>query len=250
MEEDIVMPAKFRFRWIPFLAALLAAAIGISLGNWQTRRAAEKEAIEAKMRVQESAAPVALRAQPQESDALEFRRVAVDGEFVDGWTVYVDNRPYKGEPGFYVVSPMRMTGSDMHVLVLRGWARRDIADRTALPAAPAPAGRTGIEGIVRRGAGQVLQLGQEQPLQPRAIVQNLDIGAFARASGLRLQPFVVVQTSDTADGLVRDWPRPATGVDKHRGYAFQWYALAATALLFFVVTGFRRGTNTDLTAPG
>jgi len=30
-------------------------------------------------------------------------------------------------------------------------------------------------------------------------------------------------------------------VEKHRGYAFQWYALAAMAFIFFVVTGIRRG---------
>lgn len=245
MEEDIVMPAKFRFGWVPFLAAIMTAGAGISLGNWQAGRAAGKEAIEAKMRARESAAAIALQPVPQATEDMEYRRVAVDGEFLDGWTVYLDNRPYGGEPGFYVVTPMRLAGSDLHVLVLRGWAPRNMADRTRLPATPAPKGRTGIQGIVRRGAGQVLQLGQPEPLRPRAIVQNLDVGALAQAAGLRLQPFVVVQTSDTGDGLVRDWPRPSAGVDKHRGYAFQWYALAATALLFFVVTGFRRGTHAN-----
>ena len=39
--------------------------------------------------------------------------------------------------------------------------------------------------------------------------------------------FVVQQTNDTGDGLRRVWPRPDAGVDKHRGYAFQWYSLAA-----------------------
>jgi cytochrome oxidase assembly protein ShyY1 len=78
-------------------------------------------------------------------------------------------------------------------------------------------------------------------LKPGAIVQNAEIADIGRAAGIALQPFVVEQTSDAADGLVRDWPRPSSGADKHRGYAFQWYALAATALLFFVVTGFRRG---------
>jgi cytochrome oxidase assembly protein ShyY1 len=43
------------------------------------------------------------------------------------------------------------------------------------------------------------------------------------------------------EGLVRDWPVPSAGVDKHHGYAFQWYALAAMAVLFFVITGFRSG---------
>jgi surfeit locus 1 family protein len=47
-----------------------------------------------------------------------------------------------------------------------------------------------------------------------------------------------------ADLMARDWPLPEAGIDKHRGYAFQWYALAALALLFYVMTGFRRGSRT------
>jgi hypothetical protein len=36
------MRLRFRFRTIPFLATLLLVLLGIALGNWQTRRAAEK----------------------------------------------------------------------------------------------------------------------------------------------------------------------------------------------------------------
>jgi cytochrome oxidase assembly protein ShyY1 len=73
-------------------------------------------------------------------------------------------------------------------------------------------------------------------------VQNLDLGTVAAASGLKLEPYFVQQTgAGQGEGLVRDWPAPSTGVDKHRGYAFQWYALAAMAALFFVMTGFRSG---------
>ena len=39
------MRLRFHFRWIPFLAAVLVIAVGVSLGNWQTRRAADKLAI-------------------------------------------------------------------------------------------------------------------------------------------------------------------------------------------------------------
>lgn len=237
------MPMKFRFRWMPFLAAVVAAAVGVSLGQWQTRRAAEKELIGATLAARGAAAPVKLQPAPQEAADVEYRRVVVEGEFVNEWTVYLDNRPHQGVPGFYVLTPMRLAGSDMHVLVMRGWARRDVADRAKLPAAPAPQGMVGIQGVARRNPGHVLQLGAAPPLRPRAIVQNADSAAFAQAAGWRVQPFVVEQTSDTYDGLVRDWPQPSAGAEKHRGYAFQWYALAATALIFFVVTGFRRGAN-------
>jgi surfeit locus 1 family protein len=33
--------------------------------------------------------------------------------------------------------------------------------------------------------------------------------------------------STADDGLLRQWPRPAVDVQKHYGYAFQWFALGA-----------------------
>jgi cytochrome oxidase assembly protein ShyY1 len=78
---------------------------------------------------------------------------------------------------------------------------------------------------------------------PGAILQNLTVAEFAAASKFTMQPFVIEQSSDTHDGMVRDWPLPSVGIERHLGYAFQWYALALTAFLFFVVTGYRRGTK-------
>ena len=101
-----------------------------------------------------------------------------------------------------------------------------------------------IEGVARGNAGHVMELGQAAPLAPQAIVQNADIGQLAQASGLALQPMLIEQTSPQSAGLpVRDWPAPDLGADKHRGYAFQWYALALTAFLFFVFTGCRRANK-------
>ncbi|GAB3540245.1 SURF1 family protein [Noviherbaspirillum agri] len=237
------MRTKFRFRWIPFLAATIACAIGISLGQWQTRRAAEKESIEAKLTARESAEPVRLAGATESVEDVEYRRISVEGNFLREWTVFLDNRPYKGAAGFYVLTPMKLAGSDLHILVARGWVKRDIADRTRVPEIATPKGTIEITGIARRHVGQVLQLGTPEPLRSNAIVQNLDAAQFADVAGLKMLPFILQQTTDLQDGLVRDWPRPSTGVEKHRGYAFQWYALAASALLFFVVTGFRRGTK-------
>jgi len=237
------MRITFRFRWIPFIAAVTAAAIGISLGQWQTRRAQQKEAIEAQLTEREAAPPLDLNSAVPGIEEAEYRRALVKGEFVPNWPVYLDNRPYRDMAGFYVLMPFRIAGSDKTLLVMRGWVRRDIADRTKLPPIATPAGQTQIEGAIRRSPGHILQLGQAERLHPGAIVQNVEAPEFAQASGLNMLPLVLEQLSDTKDGLARDWPRPSLGIEKHRGYAFQWYALAATALAFFVVTGFRRGKN-------
>jgi surfeit locus 1 family protein len=240
------MPIKFRFRRIPFIAAVIVAAIGISLGQWQTRRAHEKEAIEKKLNERAAAAPIAITAAPQSAEAVEYRHVVVKGEFLRNWAVYLDNRPLHGAAGFYVMMPLKIEGSGMHVLVARGWAPRDMKDRARLPAFATPSGIVEIEGIARLHPDHLLQLGDAPPVKPGAIVQNLDPGQFAAASKLAVQPFFIEQSSDlhgAHDGLVRDWPRASLGIDKHRDYAFQWYGLAATALIFFVVTGFRRGSH-------
>lgn len=234
---------KFRFRLIPFIAALVAAAVGIALGQWQTGRAHDKEAIEASMNARESEPPLRLGEQALPARDIEFRRIVVEGQFVPQWALYLDNRSYRGVAGFFVMMPLKITGSDMHVLVARGWVPRDLADRARLPTIKTPEGMVRIQGVARRSAGHLLQLGSPEPLRPGAIVQNLEVADFARVASFPVQPFIVEQTSDTGDELVRDWPRPSTGIDKHRGYAFQWYALAAMSLIFFVVTGFRRGTD-------
>ena len=70
--------------------------------------------------------------------------------------------------------------------------------------------------------------------------QNLDIGAFAAETGLRLQPLVIEQHSDTGDGLAREWPRPDFGIERHESYALQWYSFAALAIALLVVLSTRR----------
>jgi surfeit locus 1 family protein len=237
------MALRFRLRWIPFLAAVIVAALGFALGDWQTRRAQEKEAIEARLSQRESQPVLRLDGEVPPLEALEYRRVALRGQFVPGWNVFLDNRPYGGTAGFHVLAPFRLEQGATYVLVKRGWAPRDVTDRARVPAVPTPAGTVEIEGTVRRHVGKTMQLGAPDPLRPGAIVQNADVEEFASAGQWSMAPFVVEQLSDSGDGLVRDWPRPSSGADKHRGYAFQWYGLAAAALIFFFVTGFTRGSK-------
>ena len=250
------MRIRFHFRWIPFVVMLLLVALGVSLAQWQQRRADEKVARAARLEAGNQAAPLALTAAPllpDDAQAIEYRRVTVTGHFVPAWTVYLDNRPYKGQAGFHVLTPFQIDGSAMHVLVAQGWLPRNNAERTRIPDYATPTGTVTITGIARLNAGHVMELGTAPALAPHAIVQNADIAQLAQASGLSLQPFILEQTVAVVDRTatapassqlpVRDWPAPDLGADKHRGYAFQWYALALMAFLFFVFTGFRRANK-------
>jgi surfeit locus 1 family protein len=239
------MRYHFRFRAIPLIATVLVVALGISLGQWQDRRAAQKIALQAKLASNGSAAPLVISASPLAAADVEYRKVSVAGQFVQDWPVFLDNRPQDGKVGFYLVMPFRIAGSDRHVLVARGWLPRYTGEHDRLPEFTTPKGVVIVTGVAKASLGKVMQLGDPAPVAPRAIVQNLAPAQFADASKLQVQPFFIEQSApvDASDAMARNWPAPALGVEKHQGYAFQWYALAVMALLFFVFTGFRRGTH-------
>lgn len=237
------MRIRFHFRPVPFIAASLLVMLGIALAQWQTRRGLEKLHIQTQMSERSAASEMLLGATPVNADQIEFRRVRVRGHFMANWPLYLDNRPQDGRPGMYVVMPFQIAGSPLQVLVERGWIPLNRSARAIIFPYRTPTGEIDIVGVVRRHAGHVMELGTVAPLTPGAIVQNLDEAAFSKAAGLALQPIVIEQgnTPDSLQqGLVRDWPKPSGGIERHQGYAFQWYALALMAFLFFVVTGFRR----------
>ena len=236
------MRIAFRFRLIPFVATVLLVALGVALGQWQDRRADAKIAIQDKLSARASAGPVIVGSQLLPYAQVEYRTVKVAGQFVSGFPIFLDNRPLGGKTGYYLVMPFKIAGSDTHVLVTRGWLPRKPGEHDQRPDFATPAGTVVVTGVAKASMARVMQLGQPAAVKPQALLQNIDPAGFAAATGLTVQPFFIEQSEPAVagDDMVRDWPAPALGVDKHRGYAFQWYALAVMALLFFVFTGFKR----------
>jgi surfeit locus 1 family protein len=233
-----------RLPLIPTLAALLVLALTVSLGNWQMRRAADKEALQARRDAALAAAP--LRVGPSQLSPAEIdgNRVEVVGTFSPAHTVYLDNRTRGGIAGFHVFTPLRIEPAaepQRWVLVLRGWVARDFADRNRLPPVPTPAEPVRLRGLAHATLPQALSLGPvPAPAPGERLWSLLTLERFADWSGLSLQPFVLRQTSELADGLERDWVQPGSDVAKHRGYAFQWYALAAATAALWGWFGLRR----------
>lgn len=228
---------SFRPRWWGFVLALAFGAAGIALGNWQSGRAEEKRRLAHAVREGERAAPIRLEATLVDPLALAQKRVAVRGEFVPARTILLDNKIHRGRLGYYVVTPLRIEASDMHVLVNRGWAPAG-ARREDLPAIITPAGTVELYGVAQMRAERALDAGGGTPSGP--VWQNLGFDMFRSWSGLRIQPMLIEQRSNLPDGLARDWPAPDAGIDKHLSYAMQWYAMAAFAAIVFIVLSVRR----------
>jgi surfeit locus 1 family protein len=225
---------SFRPRAWALAAAAAACAAGIALGNWQAGRAAEKRALGAELERSLNAPPLELPATRIGPKDYSRRHVTARGRFLDEHTVYLDNKLRRGRPGYEVVTPLRLDG--MHVLVNRGWIQAG-ATRDALPAVFTPRDEVRVEGLALARLPRVLEPG---PTVAGKLRLNIDVAAFERETGLGLQPIVIEQHSAAPDGLVREWPRPDAGVDKHASYALQWYSLAALAVVLVVVLSFRR----------
>jgi surfeit locus 1 family protein len=112
--------------------------------------------------------------------------------------------------------------------------------RDVLPPVQPPSGPVVVTGRVALPESGRLELSPRPPAGP--VWQSLDPARFAAATGIRVLPIVIEQTRPPQpdDGLVRDWPAPDFGVEKHRIYMLQWYAFAALAIVLWVVVYFRR----------
>lgn len=230
--------AHYEFRprlWTGFAAAA-GIALTLALGQWQIGRAHYKEGLQERYDTLRREPAISVGAQPVVAGDVLLRRVEVRGEFAPKYTVYVDNRIYQHQPGYHVVTPLRIAGSQRYVLVNRGWIAAS-RDRT-VPAIHTPAGEQIVQGTAVAFSERYLELSTR--VAEGNIWQNLVQERYRQATGLDVQPFVIQQESPAADGLQREWQRPDLGRNTHLAYAFQWYALSLAILIYYLVTHVKR----------
>jgi surfeit locus 1 family protein len=228
-----VIKPGWRF-WLITAAAVLATLATLSLGRWQLSRAAEKVALHDYLDKQgarpalDGVSLVAL----SDLSADMHRAVRVRGQWLADRSVFLDNRQMNAKPGLYVLTPLKIEGTNAVVLVQRGWVARNFEDRNRLPAVTTPSGTVTLDGLIAPPPSKLYAMsGEDLGL----IRQNLDLAQFSIETGLPLlQTVSVQQVGDASEGLLREWPVVGTGVEKHYGYAFQWFALSVLIALLYV----------------
>ena len=227
-------PQRPRRFWSVAIAAAVGVAAGLALGAWQLSRAAQKNAMHVALVQQRSLPALAGRdlARAGNPESVTWRTVTLQGHWMAAHTLFLDNRQMRGKPGFDVLTPLRIEGSDVAVMVQRGWVQRNFVDRTKLPAIETPAGVVEVSGLI---APPPPKLYAFAGAESGPIRQNLDLGQFRASAGLPLLTGLSVQQAGPAsEGLLRDWTQPGSGVEKHYGYAFQWFALSALIAILYV----------------
>jgi surfeit locus 1 family protein len=226
--------------WFVTVVALATVALTARLGVWQLERAEQKESLHSAQLAQSLLPPLTNDAFEPPTDAMAglHRQVSLHGEWLSEHTVYLQNRMQNGKPGFWVLTPLRLSPTAT-VLVQRGWAPRDRVSSEALPAIETPRGLVRVQGRWAPEPSRMVELGRSEATAPgsppraSALRQNLDVKLWAAEVGLPITA-TVLQIGAASEGLARDWAPALSGADKNRGYAFQWFALSGLVAALFV----------------
>lgn len=248
------MAARHFHHSLPALLATAAVvALCLRLGFWQLDRADTKSRWQQQQIERAASDPLSLKTALALEDPGNYP-VRLRGQFDNDRVILLDNRVLDRVAGYHVLTPLQ-TNDGTWVLINRGWVARG-ADRNLLPdIAPIP-GDIEVEGFTYQYSDRTFTLADDDLSAPDwpLRLQKIEIDALAEVLGVELAPFEIRVHPDamleSGEQMPRIWHDPVMGPEKHHGYAVQWFAMATAALLFFLITGFRRrsGDQQDINA--
>lgn len=229
---------KFKPSW---LSSLVLAALAITfteLGRWQLDRAQEKRQLETRFDQADTRQSL-----PGDGSDSQFMRLDLSGSWDGQRHFLLDNQVWKGRAGVHVLTPFQDAASGRWLLVNRGWLPLSY-DRLQLPQVVTPAGPVDVSGHIQGFPSGGLRLGEAEPIttgQWPKLMTYPEHDQFATALGLELSNWVLYLAPDSAGGFDgREWKPTRMGPEKHQGYALQWFALALTAVVAWLILGVKR----------
>jgi len=224
----------FRPQLVPTLITIPALVALLVLGTWQLQRLYWKDALIGKLQSRSTAAATMLPANPEDLDALEYRRVSVKGRFDHVNEFHLVNRSLNGNPGVHIITPLIRANGRPALLVNRGWVPFD-----KKPASKRATGQVSgpitVEGIVRLVKGQGRFTPENEP--KKNFWFFIDPANMSRVAKLPVEPrFYVVDGNKAVTGgfpIGRQWTLKIR--NDHLQYAITWYALAIALLAIYVL---------------
>jgi surfeit locus 1 family protein len=231
---------QFQFRWIPFIATCMLMAVFLRLGWWQWSKAVDVDAQVELRDARSGVNPLLLGSQLVNPSDVEGASVMVRGNFVASEQFFVDNQQHQGRPGLHVITPLAIEGTQVRVLVNRGWVGWG-STRDVLPTVAVPAGRIEINGRAFSPSSKAPAFVSEPAGDLGVLRTRIRMDEIQSNQDQPLQPIVVLMsTVDASDGLVREWPELSNKAPMHKGYALQWFLMAVLLLAFFLRSSYRK----------
>ncbi len=211
------------------LLAFLVAAGCVRLGFWQLSRHRERASRNALVEARLRQPAVDVSRLPRDSAAVRFRPATATGELLYDRQIVLAARVHQGSPGVFILTPMRIDGTDSLLVVNRGWVYSPDGATVDLTRWREQRGTTSLSGFVEPfpDVPSAVVTGRERTLR------RLARSDVERLAGAPVLPFYLVLASPTekagAEAVARVQP-PPLDEGPHRGYAFQWFSFAAIAI--------------------
>lgn len=229
---------RFRPGWLPTVAAALTCLLLIGLGLWQLERAEQKQALLDGFAAG-TTQPVAYAAlRDADPESVRYRSVRVAGRYDGDRQFLQEGMSHQGRPGLHVLTPLEVADGTV-LIVNRGWVPRGVS-RGDLPEAA-------VDGLRRELSGRIvpfprpgMRLGE--PDRARGWPRLVNYPTRSELSEALGQPVAAHQlwlAPGEADGFVREWAPAEFGPERHIGYAVQWFALALTLAIIYLVFALR-----------
>jgi cytochrome oxidase assembly protein ShyY1 len=229
-----------------FAGAVLAAAVCVGLGDWQLHRLAHRHEANHLISANLGRAPAppadALRVGIDPPASHEWRRVRVTGHWDTAHQLLVRLRPFEGQVGFYVLTPL-VTDGGQGVLVNRGWVSSG-AGGTQVPRVPAPTSSdVTVIGRLRpsegHSTGAAPPSGQVARIDVPGIAKGLPYDVYGGFLELTKQDPAPARSADALQLI----PPPEPSEGPHLAYAVQWFLFACAAFAGYVVLARREAAD-------
>jgi len=228
------MTSKFVYKWLPVVATLVGVILFAKLGMWQLDRAAEKTLMKEAYDIRTALPVINVAADLLSINQDEYRYAVVEGFYEFDKQILIDNKIINGRGGLDVITPIKIIGTDRRLLINRGWTPWSL-DRTIFREFDNPKGKVVVRGLLKRPSQEYFTLSRVLPDASDQVWQNMDLALYSELKNVEIQPMLLLRSPDETDeGLERILPvYTDTWIDRHKGYALQWFAFGVIALMIF-----------------
>lgn len=204
------------------------------LGVWQLHRYDDKKNLLKiyTQRLQSLAKPFAFLSGNIKD--FQFQPVVVEGEWMNNFSMLIQNKIYQSQVGFEVITPMRVEGSHQWLLVDRGWIHKE-RDNSILSLVSI-SGKQQLMGYLKLFDEYQFTLGKNMldPAVKPWVMQKIDVDELRRVTKHDFYPFILRLDPSEPYGFVRDWTISVTPPERHYMYAIQWFALAMVIFIGYL----------------